>query len=88
MASLHPRRLFAELFIHNPPEARAKARTQRAAAGEPVHIFQTLLADLATIVKNRIQPHGGGEPLDMLTRPTELQRKALELLGVSLTCTQ
>ena len=70
------------------PEARAKARTQRAAAGEPVHIFQTLLADLATIVKNHIQPHGGGEPLDMLTRPTELQRKALELLGVSLTCTQ
>ena len=70
------------------PEARAKARTQRTAAGEPVHSFQTLLADLATIVKNRIQPHGGGEPLDMLTRPTELQRKALELLGVSLTCTQ
>ncbi len=70
------------------PEARAKARTQRTAAGEPVHSFQTLLADLATIVKNRIQPHGGGKPFDMLTRPTELQRKALELLGVSLTCTQ
>ena len=70
------------------PEGRAKASTQRTAAGEPVHSFRTLLADLATIVKNRIQPQGGGEAFDMLTRPTELQRQALELLGVSLTCTQ
>ena len=34
------------------------------------------------------EPQGGGEPFDMRMRPTELQRKALELLGVSLTCTQ
>ena len=70
------------------PEARAKARTERTAAGEPVLCFRTLLADLATIVKNRIQPQGGGEPFDVLRRSTELQRRAFELLGASLTCTQ
>ena len=70
------------------PEARAKARTKRTASGEPVHSFDSLLADLATIAKNRIQPQGGGEPFDMLTRPTALQRKAFDLLGVSLNCTQ
>ena len=43
------------------PEARAKARTQCTAAGEPVHSFRTLLDDLATIAKNRIQPQGGGQ---------------------------
>ena len=70
------------------PEARAKARSKRTAAGAPAHSFDSLLADLATIAKNRIEPQGGGQPFDMLTRPTALQRKAFDLLKVSLTCTQ
>lgn len=36
--------------------AKHKALTNQTADGLPVHSFQTLLSDLATIVKNRIQP--------------------------------
>jgi len=65
--------------------ALRKARTKHTADGLPVHSFQTLLADLATIVKNRIQPQlPRATPFDQLTRPTPLQQKALDLLGVRL----
>ncbi|MDI7268006.1 MAG: IS1634 family transposase, partial [Myxococcota bacterium] len=66
-------------------QAEQKARTKRTADGEPVHSFQTLLSDLATIAKNRIQPKIEGVPsFDKTTTPTALQKKALDLLGVSL----
>ena len=65
------------------PAARRKAATQRTPHGAPVHSFRTLLDDLATIAKNRVQPkRGQAEPFDMLTRPTPLQQQALDLLGV------
>ena len=65
------------------PAARRKATTQRTPYGAPVHSFRTLLDDLATIAKNRVQPkRGQAEPFDMLTRPTPLQQQALDLLGV------
>jgi hypothetical protein len=66
-------------------KARRKASRQRTDQGEPVHSFQTLLADLATIVKNRIEPKVvGAKPFDQTTRPTSLQQRALELLRVRL----
>ena len=52
--------------------------------GTPVHSFRTLLADLATIVKNTVQPTGGAPSFDMLTTPTPLQKRAVELLAVRL----
>lgn len=65
--------------------AERKACTLRTTDGQPVHSFQTLLADLATIVKNHIQPNLAGAPaFDKTTRPTALQRQALDLLGVRL----
>jgi len=64
--------------------AKAKAATKRTADGWPVHSFQTLLADLATLTKNQVRPFGpDGATLDILATPTELQRRAFELLGVS-----
>lgn len=66
-------------------KARRKASRQRTDAGEPVHSFQTLLADLATIVKNRIEPKiAGAQPFDQVTRPTPLQQTVLDLLRVRL----
>jgi hypothetical protein len=66
-------------------KARRKASRQRTDQGEPVHSFQTLLADLATLVKHRIAPKvGGAKPFDQTTRPTPLQQRALELLRVRL----
>jgi hypothetical protein len=66
-------------------KARRKASRPRTDAGEPVHSFQTLLADLATIVKNRIEPKiAGAQPFDQVTRPTPLQQQMLDLLRVRL----
>ena len=66
--------------------AQLKAQRKRTTEGLTVHSFHTLLADLATIAKNRIQSHlpQGLVAFDKLTRPTPLQQKALDLLGVCL----
>ena len=60
-----------------------KAASKRTEHGElPVHSFQTLLEHLATQTRNRIQPHASGAPaFDMLSRPTELQQRAFDLLS-------
>ncbi len=65
--------------------ALAKARTKSTPDNLPVQSFRDLLMDLATIVKNRIQPALKSiAPFDIVTRPTTLQRRALQLLGVTL----
>jgi hypothetical protein len=64
--------------------AKAKDARKRTADGDPVHSFQSLLADLATICVNRIRPMDPDAPtFDMVTTPTPLQRRAFELLGES-----
>lgn len=67
-------------------KAKRKAAWKRTEEDDlPVHSFQTLLADLATIVKNQIQPLIPGSPtFDKLTTPSHLQQKAFDLLGVRL----
>ena len=63
--------------------ARAKAATKTTPDGDPVHSFRTLLGDLATITRNTVAPRlPGAEPFQVTTRPTQLQKKAFELLGV------
>ena len=65
--------------------ARAKARDKRNAEGDPVHSFRTLLGDLATVTLNTVQPRlPDATPFEVVTRPTPLQAKAFELLGVRL----
>jgi len=67
------------------PKAHHKITTKRTDDGQPVHSFQTLLADLATICKNRIQPKlPGAGTFDQLTRPTPCQQHALDMLAVGL----
>ena len=65
--------------------AQRKARTKQTSQGIKVHSFQTLLGDLATIVKNRIQPKDKNiAAFDMLTQTTMIQQRAFDLLGVPL----
>jgi len=65
--------------------AKKKAASKHTADGGPVHSFRTLLADLATITKNQTQPHLPDAPTFVkVTRPTQTQKKALDLLGVKL----
>jgi transposase len=62
-----------------------KQTTGLTADGLPVHSFHSLLADLATLARNTIataiSPHC---PLIVLTRPTSIQQKAFDLLGVAV----
>ena len=62
------------------PKAKRKASRKRSDDGLPVHSFQTLLADLATITKNQMQM--GDQSFTMLTTPTDLQQRAFDLLQV------
>jgi transposase len=60
-----------------------KQTTGMTPDGLPVHSFRTLLADLATIARNIITTAiNPNYPLTVVTRPTLVQQKALDLLGV------
>jgi transposase len=68
------------------PRSKAAVKKQTTGLTEdglPVHSFRSLLADLATLARNTITtaitPH---YPLTVLTRPTPIQQKAFDLLGV------
>jgi transposase len=64
--------------------ARRKARTKHTDGGAPVHAFQTLLDDLATVARNTLLPKAqGATPFECLTTPTPLQHRAFDLLGVT-----
>jgi hypothetical protein len=66
------------------PRALAKAATKRTPDDMPVHSFDSLLADLATICLNQIQPADPALPgFRLVTTPTPIQRQALDLLGIS-----
>jgi hypothetical protein len=65
------------------PTAQAKDATKHTPDGQPVHSLATLLADLATIAANHIQPTQGPPAFTLITTPTPVQRQAFELLGVS-----
>ena len=71
-------------------EVKKKTGTKRTSDGLPVHSFSTLLSDLATINLNKISITLQGERVsfEKITQPTVLQQKALDLLKVSLICTQ
>jgi hypothetical protein len=71
------------------PAALAKSATGRTPDGAPVHSFQTLLADLATLARNTVvTPAAPDRPFTILTRPTPIQQKAFDLLGFPIACTQ
>jgi hypothetical protein len=65
--------------------AVTKQTTGSTPDGLPVHSFRSLLADLATVARNTlttaITPL---HPLTVLTRPTPIQQKAFDLLGLSV----
>jgi transposase len=63
--------------------AWSKARTKRTKDGFPVHSFQTLLGDLATITSNTVRYRLDDAPtFGRTTIPTALQQRALDLLHV------
>jgi transposase len=65
------------------PKAKTKDFLKRTEDGMPVHSFQTLLKDLATLTRNEVRM--GEQTLQMLATATPVQQQALELLKVSTT---
>jgi hypothetical protein len=63
--------------------AKAKLLEKRTSDDFPVHSFQTLLADLATLTKNYIRAKIENSPTFIqYTKPTRLQERAFQILGV------
>ena len=68
------------------PAAITKQSTGQTEDGLPVHSFRTLLADLATLTRNTLLTAIDPErPFTLSARPTALQHKALDLLGLART---
>jgi hypothetical protein len=65
------------------PKAKSKDTLKRTSDGMPVHSFQTLLKDLATLTLNEVRV--GEQTMQMLAIATPVQLRALELLQVSAT---
>ncbi len=75
---------------HRSESAKKKDRTKRNQESFPIHSFRTLLEDLGTICLNKIKCNfaSGSYVFSKITRPSSLQQYCLELLGISLSCTQ
>jgi transposase len=68
------------------PAAVTKQTTGRTEDGLPVHSFRTLLADLATLTQNTLVTAIAPEqPFTLTARPTPIQQRARDLLGLSRT---
>src|SRR3954462_16029241 len=66
--------------------AISKQTTGMTPDGLPVHSFRTLLADLATLARNTIiTAINPLYPLTVVTRPTPVQQKAFDLLGLTVS---
>jgi len=63
------------------PKAKSKDVLKQTEDGLPVHSFQTLLKDLATLTRNEVRV--GDQTMQMLVTPTPVQLRALQLLQVS-----
>ncbi len=63
------------------PKAKSKDLLKQTEDGMPVHSFQTLLKDLATLTRNEVRM--GAQTLHMLATPTPVQQRAFQLLQVS-----
>lgn len=69
--------------------AKAKDASKHADDGLPLHSFRTLLKDLGTLSYNVARtPANPGASIVIIARPTPVQAKAFELLGLNPNCSQ
>jgi hypothetical protein len=84
-AAAQARRASVVARAQRSPRAEQKAATKQTAEGQPVHSFQTLLTDLATLTKNRVRFQGSDvATMIVYAKPTPVQQRALNLLQVSI----
>ncbi len=63
--------------------ALKKVRRKRTEEGHPLHAFDTLLKDLATLTKNTVRVGHTQITFEQYAEPTQLQARAFQLLDVS-----
>jgi hypothetical protein len=64
------------------PQATAKAGSARTPGGQAAHSLKDLIADLGTLCRNTVRVTTIDATYQQLTTPTELQKRAFELLAV------
>ncbi|MCA1698668.1 MAG: IS1634 family transposase, partial [Actinobacteria bacterium] len=64
--------------------AKTKAGSARTQDGHAAHSFIDLIADLGTLCRNEIRIGQGEHTYSRLTKPTDLQAQAFDLLGIKL----
>ena len=68
------------------PGTKLKASIKRTRDGLTVHSFTTLLVDLSTLTLNTVKVAGKQDiTFEASAKPTRVQKRALELLGVDAT---
>jgi hypothetical protein len=72
------------IIIWRSDPARLGGERKRTDDGYPVHSFRGLLKELEHIVKNRMRIQGTDADIEITTRRTPLQARAIERLGVSV----
>lgn len=63
--------------------ALAKARSRRLADDSAAHSFRSLLSNLATLTRNTVRIPSHPATFEKLAVPTDLQNRALQLLGLT-----
>lgn len=63
--------------------ARRKAANKRTGDDTPVHSLRSLITDLATLARNTVRFQRGPQTT-VLTKPTPLQQRAFDLLGLTI----
>ena len=66
------------------PAAKAKAGSAHTPDGHTAHSFTDLLAELGTLCRNQVRIGHREHTYTRLTKPTELQARAFELLDIKL----
>jgi hypothetical protein len=66
------------------PTAKAKAGSAHTPDGHPAHSFSDLLAELGTLCRNQVRIGHREHTYTRLTKPTDLQARAFELLDLKL----
>ena len=88
MTTRPPRRNCAPRWSRRPsapPPLKPRPTASALKTIYPCTVFKLCSSDLATIVSNRVQPKDASIPaFDIITVPTALQQRALDLLQVSL----
>lgn len=81
---LSPNDLFLRPSVEASPAARLKKQRAHSTSGHPLQSFKGLMESLAALSRIRIRLGEHGPLFTRTTRPTALQARAFQLMGVEV----